>query len=42
MMNSKMKLMPLLVSVTLMSGCTVFPGSNMSTMGKDVIKQQDA
>ncbi len=42
MMKSKMKLMPLLVSVTLMSGCTVFPGSNMSTMGKDVIKQQDA
>lgn len=41
-MKSKMKLMPLLVSVTLMSGCTVFPGSNMSTMGKDVIKQQDA
>lgn len=34
--------MPLLVSVTLMSGCTVLPGSNMSTMGKDVIKQQDA
>jgi len=42
MMKSKMKLMPLLVSVTLMSGCTVFPGSNMSTSGKDVIKQQDA
>ena len=41
-MKCKMKLMPLLVSVTLMSGCTVFPGSNMSTMGKDVIKQQDA
>lgn len=34
--------MSLLVSVGLMSGCTVFPGSNMSTMGKDVIKQQDA
>ncbi|STK45188.1 putative polysaccharide export protein [Escherichia coli] len=34
--------MPLLVSVTLISGCTVLPGSNMSTMGKDVIKQQDA
>src|SRR5699024_9650842 len=32
----------LLVSVTLISGCTVLPGSNMSTMGKDVIKQQDA
>ncbi len=42
MMKSKMKLMPLLVSVTLMSGCTVFPGSNMSASGKDVIKQQDA
>lgn len=34
--------MPLLVSVTLMSGCTIFPGSNMSTFGKDVIKQQDS
>lgn len=42
MMKSKMKLMPLLVSVTLISGCTVLPGSNMSTLGKDVIKQQDA
>ncbi|MEN3751925.1 polysaccharide export protein [Mangrovibacter yixingensis] len=42
MMISRLKLMPLLVSVGLMSGCTVFPGSNMSTSGKDVIKQQDA
>ncbi|CAH6636766.1 polysaccharide export protein [Pseudocitrobacter vendiensis] len=42
MMKSKLKLMPLLVSVTFMNGCTVFPGSNMSTYGKDVIKQQDA
>ena len=42
MMKSKLKLMPLLVSVTLMSGCTILPGSNMSTYGKDVIKQQDA
>ncbi|MEL4014830.1 polysaccharide export protein [Dryocola clanedunensis] len=42
MIKYKLKLMPLLVSVTLMSGCTVLPGSNMSTMGKDVIKQQDA
>lgn len=42
MMKSKLKLMPLLVSVTFMSGCTVLPGSNMSTYGKDVIKQQDA
>ncbi len=42
MIKYKLKLMPLLVSVTLMSGCTVLPGSNMSTMGKDVIKQQDS
>ncbi|EPF15783.1 MULTISPECIES: polysaccharide export protein [Cedecea] len=42
MIKYKLKLMPLLVSVTLMSGCTVFPGSNMSSSGKDVIKQQDA
>jgi polysaccharide export outer membrane protein len=42
MMKSQLKLMPLLVSAILMSGCTVLPGSNMSTFGKDVIKQQDA
>ncbi|WES66743.1 polysaccharide export protein [Superficieibacter sp. HKU1] len=42
MMKPKLKLMPLLVSAILLSGCTVFPGSNMSTMGKDVVKQQDA
>jgi len=42
MIKYKLKLMPLLVSVTLMSGCTILPGSNMSTMGKDVIKQQDS
>lgn len=42
MIKYKLKLVPLLVSVTLMSGCTVFPGSNMSSSGKDVIKQQDA
>ena len=42
MMKSKLKLIPVLVSVILINGCTVLPGSNMSTMGKDVIKQQDA
>ena len=42
MMKSKMKLMPLLVSVTLIIGCTVLPGSNKSTMGKDVIKKKEA
>lgn len=34
--------MPLLVSVTLISSCTVLPSSNMSTISKNVIKQQNA
>ncbi|WP_413738000.1 polysaccharide export protein [Sodalis sp. RH21] len=42
MMKTKLKLMPLLVSVALISGCTVFPGSSLSTSGKNVIKQDDA
>src|SRR5476651_428963 len=42
MMKSKLKLMPLLVSVAVISGCTVVPGSNMTTSGKNVIKQDDA
>ncbi|MFS2224575.1 polysaccharide export protein [Pantoea sp. B65] len=42
MMKSKLKLAPLLVSITLISGCTIIPGQNVSTSGKDVIKQQDA
>lgn len=42
MMKTKLKLAPLLVSISLISGCTVVPGQNVSTGGKDVIKQQDA
>lgn len=42
MMKTKLKLMPLLVSVVLISGCTVIPGSNLSTSGKSVIKQDDS
>ena len=42
MMKSQLKLIPILVSAILMSACTVLPGSNMSTSGKNVIKQQDA
>lgn len=42
MMKSKLKLAPLLVSISLISGCTVVPGQNVSNSGKDVIKQQDA
>ena len=42
MMKTKLKLAPLLVSISLISGCTVVPGQNVSTSGKDVVKQQDA
>ncbi|WP_413729799.1 polysaccharide export protein [Sodalis sp. RH22] len=42
MMKTKLKLMPLLVSITLIGGCTVVPGSNMTTSGKTVIKSDDS
>ncbi|MGB9096411.1 polysaccharide export protein [Erwinia sp.] len=42
MITIKTKLIPLLVSAALLSGCTVVPGNSLSTSGKDVIKQQDS
>ncbi|KAF0853452.1 polysaccharide export protein Wza [Pantoea dispersa] len=41
-MIMKTKLIPLLVSATFLSGCTIEPGSHLSTSGKDVIEQQDS
>ncbi|OON39694.1 polysaccharide export protein Wza [Izhakiella australiensis] len=41
MITIKTKLIPMLVSVSLISGCTVVPGQNLTTGGKDVVKQQD-
>ncbi|ADP12991.1 export outer membrane protein Wza involved in exopolysaccharid synthesis [Erwinia sp. Ejp617] len=38
----KTKLIPLMVSAALLSGCTVVPGNHLSTMGKDVVEQQDS
>nr|CAC82927.1 membrane protein [Erwinia pyrifoliae Ep1/96] len=38
----KTKLIPVLVSAALLSGCTVVPGNHLSTMGKDVVEQQDS
>jgi polysaccharide export outer membrane protein len=38
----KTKLIPMLVSAVLLSGCTIEPGSHLSTSGKDVVKQQDS
>ncbi|AYH02193.1 polysaccharide export protein [Pectobacterium parmentieri] len=41
MIKHKLKLMPLMVSVALLSGCTLIPGSHLSTNGKNVVEQQD-
>lgn len=42
MITSNFKLIPLLVSASFISGCTVVPGTHLSSSGKTVIKQQDA
>lgn len=42
MMKKKLKWTPLLLSITLVSGCTIIPGQTVSTYDKDVIKAQDA
>ncbi|RZV00825.1 MULTISPECIES: polysaccharide export protein [Serratia] len=42
MAKKQWKLIPLLVSISVISGCTVVPGSGLSTSGKDVVKQQDS
>ncbi len=41
-MAYKRKVIPVMVSAVLLSGCTIFPGSHLTTSGKEVIKQQDA
>ncbi|MDG0796889.1 polysaccharide export protein [Pectobacterium punjabense] len=42
MIKHKLKLIPMVVSLALLSGCTLIPGSHLSTSGKAVIEQQDA
>ncbi|RLM62449.1 polysaccharide export protein Wza, partial [Halorubrum sp. Atlit-9R] len=42
MANKQWKLIPLLVSISVISGCTIVPGSHLSTSGKEVVKQQDS
>ncbi|MFH8135015.1 polysaccharide export protein [Pantoea osteomyelitidis] len=42
MITMKIKLIPLLVSATFLAGCTVEPGSHLSTSGKNVIEQPDS
>ena len=41
MAKKQWKLIPLLVSIGVVSGCTIVPGSHLSTSGKEVVKQQD-
>lgn len=42
MAKKQWKLIPLLVSISVISGCTVVPGSHLSTGGKNVVKQEDS
>ncbi|MEC5317860.1 polysaccharide export protein [Brenneria populi subsp. brevivirga] len=42
MIKHKLKLLPLVVSTVLLGGCTLVPGTHLSTSGKEVIEQQDA
>jgi polysaccharide export outer membrane protein len=42
MAKKQWKLIPLLVSISVISGCTMVPGSHLSTSGKDIVKQQDS
>lgn len=42
MAKKQWKLIPLLVSISVVSGCTIVPGTHLSTSGKDVVNQQDS
>lgn len=42
MAKKQWKLIPLLVSISVISGCTVIPGTHLSTSGKNVVKQEDS
>ncbi|HEI8865695.1 polysaccharide export protein [Serratia sp. AKBS12] len=42
MAKRQLKMISLLVSLSILSGCTVFPGTHLSSSGKDVVKQEDA
>lgn len=42
MAKKQWKLIPLLVSISVVSGCTIVPGTHLSTSGKGVVKQQDS
>ncbi|CAI2459419.1 polysaccharide export protein Wza [Serratia liquefaciens] len=42
MAKRQLKMISVLVSISIISGCTVIPGTHLSTSGKDVVKQEDS
>lgn len=42
MAKRQWKLIPLLISISVISGCSLAPGAQLSTMGKHVVKQEDS
>ncbi|WP_265555310.1 polysaccharide export protein [Serratia grimesii] len=42
MAKRQLKLISVLISITVLSACTVFPGQHLQTSGKDEVKQSDS
>ncbi|HAT4915309.1 TPA: polysaccharide export protein [Serratia marcescens] len=42
MAKRQLKMISLLISISVISGCTVFPGQHLSVMGKSSVKQEDS
>jgi polysaccharide export outer membrane protein len=41
MMHLKKSIIPLVISVILLNGCTIIPGSNLTTFGKTIVNKDD-
>lgn len=42
MAKRQLKVISLLISISVISGCTVFPGQHLNTVGKNTVKQEDS
>ncbi|CAI1764504.1 polysaccharide export protein Wza [Serratia quinivorans] len=42
MAKRQLKMIPILVSISIISGCTVLPGQHLNTSGKSIVKQEDS